>query len=229
MTDRTAGHPPSSAGRRRTGPLADTIGVPLEAADSHAGPRAGSPKAELRTAILRRRRERLRRDPAGVTADGAALAAHLLAAPELAGLLPGATVAAYLELPTEVPALPVRRALDARGIRVLVPVLLPDLDLDWTSWPAPAAAGASPRADVREAAIILLPGVAGDLDGRRLGRGGGSYDRVLNRLPPPGSGRPWTCLLLFADELVVRVPVEPHDVAVDAVATPAGVHRIGRV
>ena len=56
-------------------------------------------------------------------------------------------------------------------------------------------------------------------DGSRLGRGGGSYDRALGRVPV-GT---FTCTLLYDGEWPVEVPTDPHDRPVTAVATPRGV------
>jgi 5-formyltetrahydrofolate cyclo-ligase len=58
----------------------------------------------------------------------------------------------------------------------------------------------------------------------RLGRGGGSYDRALARVPV-GT---FVCALLFDDELLDAVPAAPHDRRVTAVVTPSGLSRTGR-
>lgn len=68
------------------------------------------------------------------------------------------------------------------------------------------------------AEIILVPGVAFDRKGRRLGRGGGFYDRVLGE-PSLAARRVAVC---FACQLVDRVPVEAHDALVDAIVTEDG-------
>lgn len=62
--------------------------------------------------------------------------------------------------------------------------------------------------------LILVPGVAFDLRGRRLGRGAGYYDRLLNGI----SGT--TCGIAFDEQLSGELPVEPHDVYVDCILTP---------
>jgi 5-formyltetrahydrofolate cyclo-ligase len=77
---------------------------------------------------------------------------------------------------------------------------------------------------VTEADVVLLPGLAVDGRGMRLGRGGGSYDRVLARLERAGA-RPALLVLLYDAEVVAHVPEEPHDRPVDAVVTPSGVRR----
>jgi 5-formyltetrahydrofolate cyclo-ligase len=71
---------------------------------------------------------------------------------------------------------------------------------------------------VATADVVLTPGLAVDRRGMRLGRGGGSYDRVLGRVPV-GT---FTCTLLHEGELVARVPAAPHDRPVMAAATPTG-------
>lgn len=73
---------------------------------------------------------------------------------------------------------------------------------------------------VLDADVVLLPGLAVDGRGMRLGRGGGSYDRVLARLAAAGA-HPALIVLLYDTEVTARVPEEPHDHPVDAVVTPA--------
>ena len=62
--------------------------------------------------------------------------------------------------------------------------------------------------------FILVPGVAFDLQGRRLGRGMGFYDRLLTTL------RGTACGVAFDEQIVREVPVEPHDVPVNCILTP---------
>ncbi|MEU7021528.1 5-formyltetrahydrofolate cyclo-ligase [Streptomyces sp. NPDC046203] len=164
----------------------------------------------------------------------AALAEHALELPELTD--PGTTVAAYVSVGREPGTRALLDALRARGVRVLLPVLLPDNDLDWAVYEGadrlakagrgllePVGERLGPEA-VREAGAVLLPGLAVDARGMRLGRGGGSYDRVLARLARAGTD-PALVVLLYANEVVARVPEEPHDHPVHAVVTPEGVRR----
>ncbi|MDQ3469754.1 MAG: hypothetical protein M3487_08330 [Actinomycetota bacterium] len=65
--------------------------------------------------------------------------------------------------------------------------------------------------------VVVVPGLAFTVDGRRVGQGGGHYDRFLPRLRED-------CLTIgacFAEQVVADVPIEPHDQRVDAVATDA--------
>ena len=67
---------------------------------------------------------------------------------------------------------------------------------------------------------VLVPGVAFDRDGRRLGYGGGYYDRLLPLLSP----RAARVAGAFDLQIVDRVPAAPHDVAVDAIVTEIRAH-----
>ncbi len=80
---------------------------------------------------------------------------------------------------------------------------------------------------VTAADVVLLPGLAVDGRGMRLGRGGGSYDRVLARLERVGA-HPALVVLLYDSEVVDHVPTEAHDRPVRAAVTPSGLHRFPR-
>jgi 5-formyltetrahydrofolate cyclo-ligase len=119
-------------------------------------------------------------------------------------------------------------------VRVLLPWLREDRDLDWVADPGPAALTGAPmrppgarlgRAAVRQADVVLVPALAVDTAGRRIGQGGGSYDRVLARLAEvQPAGRPLTVACVHDDEVLDArrhpLPEEPHDRRVDAVLTP---------
>jgi 5-formyltetrahydrofolate cyclo-ligase len=201
---------------------------------SHNAPAAGSDKRSLRRGFLAARNA-LTTDAVRKAAD--ALAGRALSMPEVAG---AHAVAAYVSVGAEPGTRALLDALHARGVRVLLPALLPDNDLDWGEYTGegsltrvrhggrmtlsePAGERLGPEA-VTEADVVLLPGLAVDGRGMRLGRGGGSYDRVLARLERAGA-RPALLVLLYDAEVVAHVPEEPHDRPVDAVVTPSGVHR----
>ncbi|WP_217144416.1 5-formyltetrahydrofolate cyclo-ligase [Streptomyces sp. AC627_RSS907] len=202
---------------------------------SHDGPAAESDKRTLRREFLAVRN--------GLTADDVSeaarsLAERTLAMPEVAR---AHAVAAYVSVGAEPGTLALLDALHARGVRVLLPALLPDNDLDWGAYTGegslarvrhgggrmalfePTGERLGPDA-VTGADVVLLPGLAVDERGMRLGRGGGSYDRVLARLERAGA-RPALLVLLYDSEVVAHVPGEPHDRPVDAVVTPSGVRR----
>jgi len=62
--------------------------------------------------------------------------------------------------------------------------------------------------------LVLVPGVAFDLQGHRLGRGKGYYDRLLAAV------RGVKCGVAFDEQMVAAVPVGPQDVQVDCIVTP---------
>ncbi|GIF24354.1 5-formyltetrahydrofolate cyclo-ligase [Actinoplanes tereljensis] len=150
------------------------------------------------------------------------------------GRLP--TIAAYVPVGTEPGGADLPAVLAAYA-RVLLPVLLPDNDLDWVAYTGPSSLAPGPRGlreptgprlgpdAITTAGLILVPGLAVDRRGMRLGRGGGSYDRALARIP---AGRTLVIALLHDGELVDEVPAEPHDRPVDAVITPHGVVGLSR-
>jgi 5-formyltetrahydrofolate cyclo-ligase len=200
--------------------------------------RPGEPdKRSLRLGFLAVR-SRLTADDLRETS--AALAGRALELPELAG---AGTVAAYVSVGSEPGTPALLDALRDRGVRVLLPVLLPDNDLDWGAYEgegslAPVRHGGrmtllEPMGErlgpdaVTTADAVLLPGLAVDARGMRLGRGGGSYDRVLARLEGAGA-HPALVVLLYDSEVVEHVPEEPHDRPVHAVVTPSGVRRFGQ-
>jgi 5-formyltetrahydrofolate cyclo-ligase len=169
-------------------------------------------------------------------AAAAALAVRALELPELSG---AHTVAAYVSVGREPGTRTLLETLHARGVRVLLPVLMHDNDLDWAAYEGerrlaraargllePVGGRLGPRA-VLDAQVVLVPGLAVDRRGMRLGRGGGSYDRVLDRLAAAGAD-PVLAILLYDGEVLTRVPAERHDRPVDAAVTPGGVHRFGR-
>ncbi len=175
-------------------------------------------KEVLRAEALARRRGMSAADR---EAAGAALASALTAM-----IGPRMRVAAYASVGTEPPT----TGLLALGHEVLLPVLAPNGDLDWAAGPlAPARRGllepTGPRlglAAIATCDVVLVPALAVDRSGNRLGRGGGSYDRALRR----ATGL--VVAVLYDGELLdTAVPVEPHDVPVAAVITPSyGVTRL---
>ncbi|MBY8345893.1 5-formyltetrahydrofolate cyclo-ligase [Streptomyces spinosirectus] len=203
---------------------------------SHLGRTAEPDKRTLRQQLLAVR-SRLTADDVEVAA--AALAECALRLPELAR---ARTVAAYVSVGAEPGTLALLDALHARGARVLLPALLPDNDLDWGAYDGkgslarvqhggkmalfePSGERLGPDA-VTGADVVLLPGLAVDARGMRLGRGGGSYDRVLARLER-AHVHPVLVVLLYDSEVIGRVPEEGHDRPVHAVVTPSGVRRFG--
>ena len=189
----------------------------------------GVAKTALRDQVLAARRRR----PLGENARAARdLAATAL---EWDVVRRAATVAVYVSVGAEPGTGLLLDALVDAGKRVVVPVLLPDNDLDWAVYSGADSLVRAPRGlfepvgarlgvdAVRTADVVLVPGLAASPAGDRLGRGGGSYDRALARVP---AGTP-VALVLYDDEVGRAVPTDPHDVRVGFALTAGGVVALG--
>lgn len=181
-------------------------------------------KAALRADLIARRR-----DLASEALDCAdrEIAAAALAAPAITG---ATRLAAYISTGTEPGTRALLDALVARGIRVVVPALRADADLDWVRWTGPADLLPGARGTLEPdgprlgpdalglAEVILVPGLGVDRAGHRLGRGGGSYDRALRRANPAAL----VAVVLHSHEVLDSIPAEAHDIVVSAALTPQG-------
>lgn len=76
-----------------------------------------------------------------------------------------------------------------------------------------------PRAEPERIDFALIPGVAFDTRGARLGYGGGFYDKLLAGCTEP---RPWLVAAAFEFQVVEEVPLEEHDLRVDLIVTEGG-------
>lgn len=146
-----------------------------------------------------------------------------------------ACVAAYVSVGREPGTGAILDGLAERGVRVLLPIVLPDLDLDWAPYTGSSALVSAARGLLEPtseplgedalalADVVLVPALAVDRTGYRLGLGGGCYDRALARV----AGRAFTCALLHEGELLdLPLPRDQHDVPVHAAATPSGIQRL---
>ena len=181
-------------------------------------------KAALRAQFLTRRRVR---SAAERSAGAAAVTSALLR-----GLAGTRTLAAYVPDEVEPGAGRLPAAYTQLGARVLLPIIPPTgRDLGWAVDTGRLAAGrfglfepVGPRLGptaIGAADVVVVPALAVDRRGVRLGRGGGYSDRAL------GHARPDAVLvaLVFDDELVDELPREAHDAPVDGVVTPSGISR----
>jgi 5-formyltetrahydrofolate cyclo-ligase len=180
-------------------------------------------KAALRQELLA---ARARLSPGQRAAAGRALRDAVLALPQaqMAG-----TVASYYSIGTEPDTHGLVYAFFKRGSYVLLPVLRPDLDLDWACYEGPGSLRPGPRgtcepaaplrgpAAVARADLVIVPALAVDRRGVRLGRGGGSYDRALARVGPAVP----TVALLYDSELLDEIPAAGHDARVRHAGLPS--------
>jgi 5-formyltetrahydrofolate cyclo-ligase len=170
-------------------------------------------------------------------AGSEAACARLLALPELADLN-GRTVAGYVALAGkgELDPAPALEALVVRGARVAYPrVVGPDAPLAFHPVARDALVpgrfglleppAGVPAVPAEALDVVVVPGVAFDAEGRRLGFGGGFYDRSFGDAAMAGARRPALIGLCFDLQVVARCPAGPDDVRVDAVVTESRVLR----
>jgi 5-formyltetrahydrofolate cyclo-ligase len=163
-------------------------------------------------------------------AERAARAAALASGAVRVAATTGTTVCAYLPVGAEPGTSSLVEALRAAGHEVLLPVVPPVVGpLDWARFEGTDALGPGPLglrepvgprlgvSAITRCGLVLVPALAADRRGARLGRGGGYYDRTL---PLASPGTPLV-VVLNDEELVAAVPVEPHDVRVTAALLPA--------
>jgi 5-formyltetrahydrofolate cyclo-ligase len=153
------------------------------------------------------------------------LSLTLLDLPELVG---AQVVLAYAALPNELDPAPAIWRLRKRGVRIAYPrieapgvldVHYVDHELELVPGPFGLAQPSEHAARVPHALIdaVILPAVAYDERGMRLGYGGGYYDRLLPLLRDD-------CVrvgVVFDEQILPEIPAEEHDACVDVVITPA--------
>ncbi|MCM6775178.1 5-formyltetrahydrofolate cyclo-ligase [Nocardia sp. CDC159] len=187
-------------------------------------------KRQWRTELLARRAAvppEVREAEAAALATAAAALATAAAA--LAADRPQ-WVAAYVPVGGEPGSIAMLDALRDGGARVLLPVTGPPGPLDWAEYLGPESLHTArwgllepsgprmPCTAIESARIVLVPALAVDLRGVRLGRGAGYYDRTLPAARPDAR----LIAVVRDDELVPRLPEEPHDRRMGWALTPGG-------
>ncbi len=181
-------------------------------------------KFELRAEILQARRV-LAQDLHD--AEALALCEHL---PQLVG--DGQTACAYVPVGSEPGSISLIDSLVRRDVQVLLPVARQDANgipqpLQWGRYRPGELVKArfglrepaepwEPVDAIAAATVVLVPTLAVDRSGVRLGRGAGFYDRSLPLADPAAK----LVAVVRDDELVDRLPAEPHDVRMTHALTP---------
>jgi 5-formyltetrahydrofolate cyclo-ligase len=188
-------------------------------ASQAGGPALGDRRAQkkaLRTAI------RAARD-ARPLAEQKAFAARLAEWNPPAG---ARRVSCFIGVGSEPDTGPLIHRLSERGIEVLLPITLDDFSLDWALWSGDEHLVAArfglrepdgPRlgpAAIGTADVVVIPALAIDPDGRRLGQGAGCYDRALPHVP---AATPVLAVVYDDERLSDPLPEEPHDRGVDGI------------
>lgn len=171
-------------------------------------------------------RARMRALPQPAPAASAALCRRIT---DLPAFQAAGSVLAFYPMPAEPDIRPVLEAVLAAGKLlslprsleegILLPGIVPALDAlvpgPWNIPEPPPGAPVPAQTD-----LVLVPGVAFDRSGRRLGHGAGYYDRFLAQTAAFSVG------ICFAQNLLAAVPAEAHDLPVQAIITEAETLRI---
>jgi 5-formyltetrahydrofolate cyclo-ligase len=188
----------------------------------------GAAKSGLRAAVLAARRSAGAEQRARASAH---LTRRVLDLPVVGA---ASCVAAYVSFGTEPSTAELLAGLSSRSVRLLLPVLRPDLDLDWAIYDGPHRLAQGPHGvrfpaglplgpdAIADAEVVIVPALAVDRRGNRLGRGGGSYDRALARVARGAL----VITPLYEGELRADVPVDDHDRPVHVAVLPSAVHDL---
>lgn len=193
---------------------------------------AGAAREEVNPKRTARREARVRiarLDPAWVIRASDAIARRVLALPAWSA---ASAVSAYLARPLEVQTRGLIEAAFAAGKRVCVPAWRADQGAYGLAWIGPDTAMKTGALGIEEPAqpvwarpaepgLLLVPLLAFDAYGRRLGHGGGYYDRLLSGCAGVKVG------LAFDGQRLAAVPAEAHDVPLDLIVTETALHAPG--
>lgn len=200
------------------------------------GTRAPAPedaKAQLRASI---RKDRLHRS-ARRNAELAERLRDLIL--EIPAVAQARCVSVYASRPHEPGTLPLISALHDRGVRVLIPRLGDGLQRGWSTYhgaedlverapgrPPEPSGDFLPSEELAQADVVVVPALAADSYGTRLGQGGGWYDRALELARPDAPVIALTFTAEFHGPGETVLPREDHDLPVTMVVTPEGVTAV---
>lgn len=154
---------------------------------------------------------------------------HLLSAPEMQT---ARCVTSYLSIDDEPSTEHINRGLLEKGVTLLLP-RVSGKELHWVEWNGDKSKIketkgllepiGNRRSDISDIDVVIVPALHIDQSGYRLGQGGGFYDRALPTLPG------WKVGLVYGRELSsLSLPIESHDIPLDAAATPNLIVRFAR-
>jgi 5-formyltetrahydrofolate cyclo-ligase len=182
--------------------------------------------SEVQTAKAELRREMIARRDALPADVRSAVAEAIAARPSPVAAAPGAIVSGFMPMKGEINPLPLMKTFSGRGARLALPVIAgrgrPLIMRAW-NFGEPLVSGVwgirepPVQAAEFEPDIVLVPLVAFDRAGRRLGYGGGYYDLTITRLR---ARKPVVAMgIAYAVQEIAAVPAAPHDAALDLVLT----------
>ncbi len=182
--------------------------------------------SEVQTAKAELRREMIARRDALPADVRSAVAEAIAGRPFLVSAAPGAIVSGFMPMKGEINPLPLMKKFSGKGARLALPVIAgrgrPLVMRAW-NFGEPLVSGVwgirEPPAQAAEVEpdILLVPLVAFDRAGHRLGYGGGYYDLTITRLR---ARKPVVAMgIAYAVQEIAVVPAAPHDATLDLVLT----------
>ena len=139
----------------------------------------------------------------------------------------GPVVSGYIAIGSEINPAPLLARLSRAGAQICLPRVEDDDTMTFRQIDNPERLERGPfgltqpgaDAPIVRPTLVLAPLLAFDAAGTRLGYGKGHYDKALEKLR--SEGRVFVCGLAYAEQEVIRIPVEPTDIPLDWLVTPA--------
>ncbi len=161
---------------------------------------------------------------------------HALSQHDWANLIHGDRVSLYVSMFTEPPTQELRKLLLSIGKTVALPIMSAHRALEWgldsDTLTTNSFGVDEPVADdtltPETFDTMIIPAQRAGLDGSRLGRGAGYYDRVLSTLRPAHEGGPLRVVIVYDDEVDETVPCDEWDQPVDVIVTPSRIIHVSK-
>ncbi|MCF8528770.1 MAG: 5-formyltetrahydrofolate cyclo-ligase [Aquiluna sp.] len=146
-----------------------------------------------------------------------------MVANELLGRNPSAVIATYSSTPSEPDMTGFNAALEDSSAIVAYPKVVGE-NLEFAVGPLCAGSFGIPEPTGQVIAIetidlFLIPAVAADKNGNRIGKGRGFYDRLLEKISRP------VFAIVFDEEFLEKIPVQEFDQRISGLITPSAIHR----
>jgi 5-formyltetrahydrofolate cyclo-ligase len=145
-------------------------------------------------------------------------------------IAPGSVVLAYISTQSEVRTGPFIKSLIKAGCKVyapcvrgihIVPTMINDVKMKRGSYGIMEPSGGKTLRDYKKLDLVIIPGIAFDAHGNRIGFGKGYYDRFLKKIPK----KVLKAGVAFECQMVPEIAAENHDINMDLVVTERAVIR----
>lgn len=139
---------------------------------------------------------------------------------------PNAIISGFFPIRSEIDARPLMDALAQKGARLCLPAVIDKTTIEFRALTRGCqmvdtgfgTRGPGPDAEILDPDIMIIPLAAFDAKGGRIGYGAGHYDRAIDKLLRKNEP-PFLIGLAFAMQEMVHVPVESHDIPLNAILT----------